>query len=73
MKTLEPSKIRNVSFVSHSGAGKTSLVESMLFVSKTIDKKGSTDKGNTVSDFEPEEVKRHISISTALIPIFWKD
>ena len=73
MKTLEPSKIRNVSFVSHSGAGKTSLVESMLFVSKTIDKKGSTDKGNTVSDFEPEEVKRHISISTSLIPIFWKD
>ncbi|MDI6861591.1 MAG: elongation factor G [Caldisericia bacterium] len=69
---VERTKIRNVSLVAHSGAGKTSLVESMLYVSKFIQKKGSVDKGNTVSDFEPEEIKRHISLSTSVIPINWK-
>ncbi len=69
---IEKSKIRNVSLISHSGAGKTSLTESILFISKAIQKKGSVDKGNTVSDFEPEEIKRHISLSTTILPCNWK-
>ncbi|HON84368.1 MAG TPA: GTP-binding protein, partial [Caldisericia bacterium] len=51
---------------------KTSLTESILFISKAIQKKGSVDKGNTVSDFEPEEIKRHISLSTTILPCNWK-
>ncbi|HRU74110.1 MAG TPA: elongation factor G [Caldisericia bacterium] len=69
---IEKCKIRNVSLISHSGAGKTSLTESILFISKAIQKKGSVDKGNTVSDFEPEEIKRHISLSTTILPCNWK-
>jgi len=69
---IEKCKIRNVSLISHSGAGKTSLTESILFISKAIQKKGSVDKGNTVSDFEPEEIKRHISLSTAILTCNWK-
>ena len=69
---IEKCKIRNVSLISHSGAGKTSLTESILFISKAIQKKGSVDKGNTVSDFEPEEIKRHISLSTSILPCNWK-
>lgn len=70
---IEKTKIRNVSLISHSGAGKTTLTESMLFVSKAIPKKGSVDKGNSASDFEPEEIKRHISLSTSILPIYYKD
>lgn len=69
---IEKTKIRNVSLISHSGAGKTSLTESILFISKAIQKKGSVDKGTTVSDFEPEEIKRHISLSTTILPCNWK-
>lgn len=69
---VEKTKIRNVSLVSHSGAGKTSLAESILYVSKAIQKKGSVDKGTTISDFEPEEIKRHISLSTSILPVSWK-
>ena len=69
---IEKTKIRNVSLISHSGSGKTSLTESILFISKTIQKKGSVDKGTTVSDFEPEEIKRHISLSTTILPCNWK-
>lgn len=69
---IEKCKIRNVSLISHSGAGKTSLTESILFISKAIQKKGSVDKGNTVSDFEPEEIKRHISLSTSILPCNWR-
>lgn len=70
--TVEKNRIRNVSLVSHSGAGKTSFVESALFISKYIQKKGSVERGNTVSDFEPEEIKRHISLSTSVVPVNWK-
>lgn len=69
---IEKTKIRNVSLISHSGSGKTSLTESILFISKAIQKKGSVDKGTTVSDFEPEEIKRHISLSTTILPCNWK-
>ncbi|HEX2259528.1 MAG TPA: elongation factor G, partial [Actinomycetota bacterium] len=73
MKTYTPDKIRNVVLVGHQGAGKTSLAEALLHISGTTTRMGSIQEGNTVSDFEPEEIKKTISVSLSLIPIEWKD
>lgn len=61
--------IRNICLMGHGGDGKTTLVESMLFTSKGSDRLGKVTDGNTVSDFDPEEIKRGYSIATSLIPI----
>ena len=61
--------IRNVCLLGHSGSGKTALAESMLYMTKTIDRMGRAADGNTVCDSDPEEVKRQISLSTAVAPI----
>jgi elongation factor G len=66
-------KIRNVALVGHGGAGKTTLAEALLFTSGTIPRQGRTEDGTTVCDFEPEEVKRHISASLALAPFIHDD
>jgi elongation factor G len=58
-------KIRNVAVIAHGGAGKTSLVEAMLFDAKVINRLGNTEDGNTITDYEPEEIERKISISSA--------
>ena len=61
--------IRNVCLLGHSGSGKTALAESMLYMTKAIDRMGRAADGNTVCDSDPEEVKRQISLSTAVAPI----
>ena len=66
---METSKIRNVALVGHSGSGKTSLVEALLFTAGATTRLGSVDEGNTLSDFEPEEIDRKVSVSLALAPI----
>jgi elongation factor G len=66
---VEPSKIRNVALVGHSGSGKTALVEAMLFTSGATTRLGSVDDGNTLSDFEPEEIERKVSIGLSIAPI----
>lgn len=71
MKTYDASDIRNVLLVGHGGAGKTTLLEAMLFASGTVTRMGSVEEGNTVSDFEPEETKKGISVSLAMAPIEW--
>jgi elongation factor G len=71
MKSYTADKIRNIALVGHSGAGKSSLAEAALFLSKATTRMGRTDEGNTISDFDPEEVRRGISISTSLIPVEW--
>ena len=62
-------KIRNIALISHSGAGKTSLCEALLFNAKVVTRIGEVEEGNTISDYEPEENKRASSIQTALIPL----
>ncbi|MBT8371171.1 MAG: GTP-binding protein, partial [Deltaproteobacteria bacterium] len=64
--------IRNIALVSHSGAGKTSLAEAMLYDSGIIKRLGRVDDGNTAMDFEPEELKRTSSISAAFHQYSWK-
>ena len=64
---VSASTIRNVALLSHSGAGKTSLAETMLFNAKVINRIGRVEDGNTVSDYEPEEAKRSASVQTSLL------
>ncbi len=66
-------KIRNVGITAHGGTGKTSLSEGMLFNSKNISRLGKVDDGSTVSDYDPEEIKRKISINAALTPVEWEE
>ena len=68
MPNIDVRNIRNVALLSHSGAGKTSLCESLLFNIKAITRIGRVEDGNTFSDYEPEEVKRNSSIQTTLVP-----
>ena len=70
--TIEIGKIRNVGVVGHGGVGKTTLVESLLFVSGALTRLGRTDDGTTTTDFDPDEVKRKISINTAVAYGDWK-
>jgi len=65
------SELRNVAVLSHSGAGKTSLVEAMLFRAGVIPQMGRVEDGNTVSDQLPEEKRRKISITTTVHPVSW--
>ena len=64
--------LRNIALVAHSGAGKTSLAEAMLFDSGTTKRLGRVEDGNTAMDFEPEELKRTSSISSGFHQFGWK-
>ena len=61
--------IRNICLLGHSGSGKSALAESLLYMTGAIDRMGKNADGNTVSDYDPEEIKRNISISTSVIPV----
>ncbi|MBI4287631.1 MAG: elongation factor G [Chloroflexi bacterium] len=73
MPSYGTKQIRNVVLLSHSGAGKTSLSESLLFSCGAISRLGRVEEGTTASDFDPDEIKRKISINLSLIPCPWKD
>ena len=72
MEQFTTGQIRNVVLLGHSGAGKTSLVEAMLFATKAIGRLGRVEDGNTVSDFDPEEQRRQTSLQLSVVPCIWK-
>ena len=61
--------LRNISLLGHGGDGKSALCESLLFLTKGTDRLGKAADGNTVSDYDSEEIKRKTSISTSVIPV----
>ncbi|MFQ5574090.1 MAG: elongation factor G [Terriglobia bacterium] len=65
--------IRNVALAGHGGSGKTMLTEAMLFAAVAITRLGRIEDGTTTSDYDPDEIKRQMSISTALAPLKWAD
>lgn len=73
MQVFDSNKIRNIAVAAHGGAGKTSLTEAMLFNSGYTTRLGKTEDGSTVTDYLPEEIKRKVTISTAMAPILWQD
>ena len=72
MKEYQAEQIRNIGLFSHGGAGKTSLAEAMLFQSGAITRLGRVEEGSTTTDYDPDEIKRRISVSTALAPCEWQ-
>ncbi|KYH28753.1 elongation factor G [Clostridium colicanis] len=73
MKDYNVQNLRNIAFIGHSGSGKTTLAEAMLYYTKTIDRFGKVEDGNTISDYDPEEKRRKISISTSVLPCEWEN
>lgn len=73
MATYSTDQLRNLALISHSGAGKTTLSESLLFHSQVISRKGKVEDGNTTGDYEPEAVKRGGSTQLSILPLPWRD
>lgn len=73
MKSYTPDKIKNIAIAGHSGCGKTSLVEAILYSTKTSDRLGKIEDGTTISDFDPEEIKRKASLSLSILPLEYND
>ena len=71
MDIYRSDRIRNVVLLGHGGAGKTTLTEAMAYISGITSRLGKVSDGNTVSDYDKEEIKRGFSISTSLVPIEW--
>jgi len=73
LKEYKSEKLRNVGIIAHGGAGKTSLTEALLYSAGAVNRLGRVDDGSATADFEPEEIKRKVTISTALAPCEWRE
>ena len=73
MKQYDAKHILNIAMAGHSGAGKTSVAEAMLYLSKASDRLGRIADDNTMLDYDAEEIKRKVSVLTAVAPVEWKN
>ncbi|KUG24711.1 translation elongation factor g-related [hydrocarbon metagenome] len=73
MKEYNPDAIRNIAFIGHGGSGKTTISELLLFTAGEINRIGSVEEGNTTSDYNPNEIERQISISSAPLHLEWNN
>src|SRR2546426_642831 len=73
MKVYKAENIRNVALISHVGAGKTSLVDAALYDSGAATRQGKVDEGSSVADYDPDELKRGMTLHAKVIPVEWKN
>src|SRR5579872_3528744 len=73
MKVYKAEQIRNVALISHVGAGKTSLVDAALYDSGAVTRQGKVDEGSSISDYDPDELKRRMSLNAKVLPVEWKN
>ncbi len=73
MDYFSTKNIRNICLLGHGGAGKTSLAEALLYITKSTDRVGTIADGNTVCDYDAEEIRRGFSLSSAMAPVVWRD
>ncbi len=73
MKVYSAEHIRNVALISHVGAGKTSLIDAALYDSGAATRQGKVDEGSSLADYEPDELKRRMSLHTKVLPVEWRD
>ncbi|MBZ2175198.1 elongation factor G [Schnuerera sp. xch1] len=73
MRVYQTEQMRNVALIGHGGSGKTTLTEAILYATGVIKRQGRVDDGNTVSDFDKEEITKKFSIGTSAIPVEWND
>ncbi|HEX8994535.1 MAG TPA: elongation factor G [Ktedonobacterales bacterium] len=73
MRVFTADRIRNVAVIAHGGSGKTSLVDAALYDAGAVTRQGRVDDGSSVSDADPDEQKRRMSINLAVLPLEWRD
>jgi elongation factor G len=73
MKVYTAEHIRNVALISHVGAGKTSLVDAALYDSGAVTRQGKVDEGSSIPDYDPDELKRRMSLNAKVLPVEWKN
>src|SRR5690242_16765048 len=73
MKVYRAEQIRNVALISHVGSGKTSLIDTALYDSGAVTRQGKVDDGTSIADFDPDELKRRMTLLSKVIPVEWKN
>src|SRR5579884_4014879 len=73
MKVYTAEHIRNVALISHVGAGKTSLIDAALYDSGAVTRQGKVDEGSSIADYDPDELKRRMTLHAKVLPVEWKD